>query len=105
MISKFCKIRKTNQLKVGLKSNPHRPQKFVLFASMKDAFYFILDALFVLKIFKMFLVMWEFGLIKKLRLISKFMTSQPGKQTITIHILPNISRSTDNQTMKFGQFE
>ena len=31
------------------------------------------------------------------------MTSQPGKQTIVIHILPNISRSKDNQAMKFGQ--
>ena len=31
------------------------------------------------------------------------MTSQPGKQTIAIHILTNISRSKGNQTMKFGQ--
>ena len=31
------------------------------------------------------------------------MTSQPGKQTIAIHILPYISRSKDNQTVKFGQ--
>ena len=31
------------------------------------------------------------------------MTSQPGKQTIAIHILPNISRIKGNQTMKFGQ--
>ena len=31
------------------------------------------------------------------------MTLQPGKQTIAIHILPYISRSKDNQTMKFGQ--
>ena len=31
------------------------------------------------------------------------MTSQPGLQTIAIHILPNISRSKDNQTMKFDQ--
>ena len=31
------------------------------------------------------------------------MTSQPGQQTIVIHILPNISRSKGNQTMKFGQ--
>ena len=31
------------------------------------------------------------------------MTSQPGEQTITIHILSNISRSKDNQTMKLGQ--
>ena len=31
------------------------------------------------------------------------MTSQSGQQTILIHILPNISRSKGNQTMKFGQ--
>ena len=31
------------------------------------------------------------------------MTSQPGKKAIAIHILPNISRSKGNQTMKFGQ--
>ena len=31
------------------------------------------------------------------------MTSQPGKQTISIHLLPNISRSKGNQTIKFVQ--
>ena len=31
------------------------------------------------------------------------MTSQPGKQTIAIYILPNISKSKCNQTIKFGQ--
>ena len=31
------------------------------------------------------------------------MASQPGLQTIAIHILPNISQSKVNQTMKFGQ--
>ena len=31
------------------------------------------------------------------------MMSQPGQQTITIYILPNISRSKGNQTMRFGQ--
>ena len=31
------------------------------------------------------------------------MTSQPGKQTISIHILSNNSRGKDNQTMEFGQ--
>ena len=31
------------------------------------------------------------------------MTSQPGYQAVTIHILFNISRSKGNQTMKFGQ--
>ena len=31
------------------------------------------------------------------------MTLQLGKQTIAIHILPNVSRIRGNQTMKFGQ--
>ena len=46
--------------------------------------------------------MYKNSSIKKIRLILKFMTSQPGYQTIAIHILPNILRSKDNQTMKFG---
>ena len=43
------------------------------------------------------------GLIRKINIISKFITSQPGKQTIAIHSLPNISRIKGNQKMKFGQ--
>ena len=31
------------------------------------------------------------------------MTSQLDQQTITRHILPNISRSKDNQKMRIGQ--
>ena len=31
------------------------------------------------------------------------MTSEPGSETITTHILPNTSRNESNQTMKFGQ--
>ena len=31
------------------------------------------------------------------------MMSQPGLQAIAIYILPNISQSKGNQTMKFGQ--
>ena len=31
------------------------------------------------------------------------MTSQPRKQTIAINIMLNVSRSKDNQAMKFGQ--
>ena len=31
------------------------------------------------------------------------MTSQAGQQIVTINILPNISRSSVNQAMKFGQ--
>ena len=41
--------------------------------------------------------------LEKIRLTSKFMTSQPGLQPIAIHILPIISQSKGNQTMKFGQ--
>ena len=43
------------------------------------------------------------GLIRKIRVISKFMASQPGKQTMIIYILPNISRSDGNKIMKFIQ--
>ena len=45
----------------------------------------------------------KFHLIVNLFINFKFMTSQTRQQIITIHILPNISRSKDNQTMKFGQ--
>ena len=48
---------------------------------MKNAFYFTSKALFVLKIFKFcleFLVMYQNGLIKTIRIISNFMTSRPG---------------------------
>ena len=36
------------------------------------------------------------GLIRKIRLTSKIMTSQLGLQTIAIYILPNVSQSKDN---------
>ena len=42
-------------------------------------------------------------MIRKIRLTSKFKTSQPGLQTIATHILPNISQGEGNQTVKFGQ--
>ena len=107
-----------------LKSGSHLPKKFCFICFiedpinlMKNAFYFILKVLFVLKIFKFLSRL--FGHVEKtawlerqgmaycsrpwIRLISKSMTSQPGKQTITLHILPNISRSKDNHTMKLGQ--
>ena len=31
------------------------------------------------------------------------MTSQPGKQTIVIHVLPSILKNKDNPAIKFGQ--
>ena len=39
-------------------------------------------------------------LIRKARLISKFMTSQPGLQTIAIDIFPNALGNKGNQTIK-----
>ena len=41
--------------------------------------------------------------MRKIKLTSKFMTSQPGLQTISIRIIPNVSQSKYKQTMKFGQ--
>ena len=40
---------------------------------------------------------------QKAKINSKFIMSSTGKQIITIQILPSISRSKDNHTMKFGQ--
>ena len=74
---------------------------------MNSAPHFILKPLFVPNIFTF--LSWIFRhvekneLIRKIRLISKFMTSQPGQQAITKHIFPNISQSKGNQTIKFGQ--
>ena len=100
-------------LSIFLKVGPH-PQKksFIYFNEsplkmIKNAFYFILRALFVLKIFKF--LSWLSGHVEKTGLIrnmgwtSKFMTSQSASQTIAIHILHNISWSKTNQTIKFGQ--
>ena len=42
------------------------------------------------------------GLIRKIRLTLNFMASQPGLQAIAKRILPNISQSKGNKTMKFG---
>ena len=72
----------------------------------KNAFYLTVNAFFVLKLFKLlswFLVKKISNFIKKIKLISKFMTSQPGKKIIAIHILPNFSGRKDNQIRKFGQ--
>ena len=42
-------------------------------------------------------------MIRKTSLILKFLTPKPGKKTIGIQILRNISRSKESQTMKLGQ--
>ena len=71
----------------------------MLFISPKKLFLFLRYLSFCLD----FLFMYQNSLIKKIRLTSNFLTSQPREQTIVIYILPNISRSKGNQTMKFGQ--
>ena len=76
------------------------------FQRYEKCFYFTLKALYVLNIFNFFLdflVIQKSRLIRKIRLIAKFLTSQPGLQTIAIHILINISRSKRSQAMKFSQ--
>ena len=74
---------------MSLKLDSHLPKKFLFICfnesplkMMKNAFYFILKTLFVLKIFKV--LSWHFGhveetaLIIKIGLISKFLTPQTG---------------------------
>ena len=71
---------------------------------MKNSFYVMLCSfLRYLNFCPDFLVMKKNGLIRKLILMSEFLTLQTGQQIITIHILFNIPRSKGNQTMKFGQ--
>ena len=71
-----------------LKSGPYFPKKNliiyfndILSKMMKNAFYFILKALLFSRYLKFVLSFSAFrknGLIRKIMLISKFMTSQPG---------------------------
>ena len=60
------------------------------FKMMKNTFYFILKALFVL-IHVFVTTFWSCrknDLIRKIRLTLRFMASQPDLQTIAIHTLP-----------------
>ena len=79
-IARNAKI-STDELNSYLKSDSHLPKKICFTClnenpskMMKNAFYLILKARFVLKIFKFLLN----GLIREIRLISRFMTSHPG---------------------------
>ena len=73
---------------------------------LKNAF-FRLKSPFRPEIIKVFVsTFWacrENDLVRKIRLISKFMMSHPDQQRITIHILLNISRIKGNQAVKFVQ--
>ena len=63
---------------------------------MKNAFYLMLKALFILEIFAF--LPRPFGFVKKLDQKAKV-----NFKIYVIHILSNMSRSKVNQTMKFGQ--
>ena len=76
------------------------------FKMMKNAFYFTLKVLFVFKIFRFFVLTFghvEKQLDQKDQVNFKICDVTNLKQTIAIHVLPNISRSKSNQTMIFGQ--
>ena len=73
---------------------------------MKNIFYFILKAFFVLKIFKF--LSQRFGQQKKWldqkdKVDFKIYDVTTGKLAIAVHILSIISRRKRNQAMKFGQ--
>ena len=46
--------------------------------------------------------MWKNSLIRKLRLVSKFMGSLTGQEITEISISSNIPIDKDNQAIKFG---
>ena len=93
-------------LKSQLTSLRHFLKTEIPLKIVTSVFYFMFKAPFVLKILTF--LSWLFGYVKnnfirRFRLIPKFLTLQTGQQIITIHILPNISRSKGNQAVKFGR--
>ena len=71
---------------------------------MKITFYLTLkNSLCSQDILVFVLIFWSCIKTAWLDNVSKFMTSQPGKQIISIHILSNITRSKNIHGIKFGQ--
>ena len=73
---------------------------------MKNAFYFILKALFAFEIFRILSLFFgyvEKGLDKIAKINFSFFRVTDWTTKIAMHKLPNISRRKDNQTMTFGQ--
>ena len=71
---------------------------------MKITFYLTLkNSLCSQDILVFVLIFWSCRKTDWLDNVSKFMTSQPGKQIISIHILSNITRSKNIHGIKFGQ--
>ena len=95
-----------------LKSDSHLPKKLCQLLDWKPFkndnkfFLFHLKSFFLSQYIQVFVTtFWSSrknSLVRKIRLTSKFMTSQPGLQTIAINILPNISHKKGSKTIKFG---
>ena len=92
-----------------LKSNSHFLKSCFCLLQWKpfinDKKWFMLKVRFVVNISKfLFMLFWNWRkrFHKKANVNFKRMTPQTGKQMIATHILSNISRSKDNQKMKFG---
>ena len=89
-----------------LKSDSHLPKAVCVICliesplkEVKNTFYFTLKTRSQ-DIYVFVTTFWSCrknGLIRKIRLTSKLMMSQPALQTIAIHTLPNISQSKGNQ--------
>ena len=118
---KFWMVFLKEQKKFGLKLNRHEMYKSLIEVPFRyetifgnwrflknDEKYFLCHLKKLLSVSKYldfyleFLFMWKTGLIRKIRLVSKFRAPQPGKQTIARHIFHDISRGKGNQTMRFG---
>ena len=88
------------------KSGSHLPKKNCVFCLIEKCFLNLKSSFLSQDILVFVTTFWSCrtnGLTRKIRSTSKFMTSQPGLQTIAIGILSNISQSKGNQTMKYGQ--
>ena len=105
-------IAKLHPYGFGKKSLKYHPRFWDNFWQLKvfknddNTFYFMLKTVLFLTIFT--LLSWLFGCVeirldKKAKINFKIMTSETEQQIITIHTLPNISRTKGNQSIKFGQ--
>ena len=89
-------------LRCYLKSDSHLPKKNCFICFKESSLKVMINALFVLNFHLEFLATQKNSLVRKITLISKSMTSRPGEQRITVHILLNFSLSKCNQAMKLG---
>ena len=73
---------------------------------IKNTFYFYVKSYFWSRDISTFLMILRLyiknGLIRKLKLFSKFATLHTRQQIVIIYILPKISRTEDSQKMKFA---